>query len=237
MVWLKEESWCWRICWSRWLEIFKPNQRWWWGFAVTQCAHTINRMANKPWIQPSTMCFLVLILNYLISCLVQAHTRPFRMTQVSQWWKGYNCNRAVSSLSSKQVTTQLWEGHYLPKFVDKPGPFEMHSVVMYKRLGGAKSALHHRWHGPARVIGKDIHGYWLVHRGVAVLAHSNNMRRAVEEILDSTESWPKDDSPQGQRGFLDLSKEIPKESLEDDSHFGRFQRSEQEDWGCRAGSW
>ena len=39
-----------------------------------------------------------------------------------------------------------------------------------------------------------MHGSLLAHRRVAVLAHPNNMGRAVEgEILESFESWPKDD--------------------------------------------
>lgn len=45
-----------------------------------------------------------------------------------------------------------------------------------------------------RLIGKDMHGSLLAHRRVAVLAHPNNMGRDVEgEILESFESWPKDD--------------------------------------------
>jgi len=44
------------------------------------------------------------------------------------------------------------------------------------------------------LIGKDMHGSLLAHRRVAVLAHPNNMGRDVEgEILESFESWPKDD--------------------------------------------
>ena len=197
--------------------------------AVTQCAHTINRMANNHGFSPA-QCVLG-VNPQLPDILSGASSHPgFLNDSGFSMMKRLQLQQSCEQSFIKASHNSALRRSLLAQIRRQPGPFEMHSAVMYKRLGGAKSALHHRWHGPARVIGKDIHGYWLVHRGVAVLAHPNNMRRAVEdEILDSTESWPKDDSPQGQRGFLDLSKEIPRESLEDDSHFRRLQHSDKED--------
>lgn len=57
-------------------------------------------------------------------------------------------------------------------------------MVMYKRKM-AKHAMHHTWHGPARVIGKDVNGYWLIHRGMPVLAHASSMRHAIESEMYS----------------------------------------------------
>ena len=187
--------------------------------AVTQCAHTINRMANNHGFSPA-QCVLG-VNPQLPDVLSGAGSHPAMMNDPNfSMMKRLELQQSCEQSFVKASHNSALRRSLLAQVRRQPGPFEMHSVVMYKRLGGAKSALHHRWHGPARVIGKDIHGYWLVHRGVAVLAHPNNMRRAVEdEILDSTESWSKDNGPSGQRGFLDLSKEIPKESLEDDSHW------------------
>ena len=98
-------------------------------------------------------------------------------------------------------------------------------MVMYKRKM-AKHAMHHTWHGPARVIGKDVHGYWLIHRGMPILAHPNNMRRAVDsEMYDNPGAPPADDEdgddgpsegpmPGSQRGVLDLTREIPDNPIE-----------------------
>ncbi len=185
--------------------------------AVTQCAHTINRMANNHGFSPA-QCVLG-VNPQLPDALSGAGEHPGMMNDPNfSMMKRLELQQSCEQSFVKASHNSALRRSLLAQVRRQPGPFEMHSVVMYKRLGGAKSALHHRWHGPARVIGKDIHGYWLVHRGVAVLAHPNNMRRAVEdEILESSEAWPKDNLPEGQRGFLDLSKEIPPESLEDDS--------------------
>ncbi len=196
--------------------------------AVTQCAHTINRMANNHGFSPA-QCVLG-VNPQLPDILSGASSHPGMMNDPNfSMMKRLELQQSCEQSFVKASHNSALRRSLLAQVRRQPGPFDMHSVVMYKRLGGAKSALHHRWHGPARVIGKDIHGYWLVHRGVAVLAHPNNMRRAVEdEILESSESWPKDDTPGGQRGFLDLSKEIPKESLEDDSHWEMMRRDDGE---------
>ena len=187
--------------------------------AVTQCAHTINRMANNHGFSPA-QCVLGVnpqlpdVLSGASNHIAMMNDPNFSMMKRLELQQ--SCEQSFIKASHNSALRRA----LLAQVRRQPGPFEMHSVVMYKRLGGAKSALHHRWHGPARVIGKDIHGYWLVHRGVAVLAHPNNMRRAVEdEILESTETWPKDNVPEGQRGFLDLSKEIPPEVLEDEGQW------------------
>ena len=106
----------------------------------------------------------------------------------------------------------------------QPGPFELHCMVMYKRKM-AKHQMHHTWHGPARVIGKDIHGYWLLHRGMPILAHANNLRRAVESGVHC------------QRGILDLTKEIPDNTFElvDDEGFTvRMIEDKADGWQIRA---
>lgn len=100
----------------------------------------------------------------------------------------------------------------------------------------AKHQMQHTWHGPARVIGKDLHGYWLIHRGMPILAHANNLRRAVDsEMFGNPGARPMEDEdddddgpggghgPKAQRGILDLTKEIPDnpmESVEDDVFTG-----------------
>ena len=60
----------------------------------------------------------------------------------------------------------------------QPGPFEMRLLVMYKRKGLKRKA-YKQWHGPARVIGKDLQGYWIIHKGTPILPH--NLRRAIAE--------------------------------------------------------
>ena len=90
----------------------------------------------------------------------------------------------------------------------QPGPFEQHSLVMYRRKGPLKHMLHHQWHGPARVIGKDEMGYWLIHRGFPVLAHPNNMRKMVADEIAQSEEPSFSNGPRGQRGFIDVSKPI-----------------------------
>ena len=204
--------------------------------AVTQCAHTINRMANNHGFSPA-QCVLG-VNPQLPDVLSGASGHPAMMNDPNfSMMKRLELQQSCEQSFIKASHNSALRRALLAQVRRQPGPFEMHSVVMYKRLGGAKSALHHRWHGPARVIGKDIHGYWLVHRGVAVLAHPNNMRRAVEdEVLESTDFWPKDNLPEGQRGFLDLSKEIPPESL-DDEGFGEMRTSQQQQQGEEEEPW
>ena len=98
----------------------------------------------------------------------------------------------------------------------QPGPFDMHSLVMYKRKG-LKHKVYKQWHGPAREIGKDLHGYWIIHKGTPILAHPHNLRRAIAEehelmLEDDDTMLPKT----GQQGFLDLSKAQDPIDLEED---------------------
>ena len=95
----------------------------------------------------------------------------------------------------------------------------MRSLVMYKRKG-LKRKVYKQWHGPARVIGKDLQGCWFIHRGSPILAHPRNLRRAIAEeqelMLEDDDTLPS--RPGGQQGFLDLSK--PQDPIDLDEENG-----------------
>lgn len=59
------------------------------------------------------------------------------------------------------------------------------AVVYYWRNDGKlkpkRFAGFSRWLGPARVIGRDVNGYWLIHRGFPVLVNAKQLRYANEK--------------------------------------------------------
>lgn len=88
---------------------------------------------------------------------------------------------------------------------------------MYYRTRGLKKNLHHRWHGPARNIGRDKYGYLLIHDGCPILCASNLLTRSkcqemenVRIALDSLEfnhSGETRGRIAGKHGFIDLRQE------------------------------
>ena len=199
---------------------------------MAQCAHTVNRLANNQGFSPAR-CVLgsnttlpEVITGGRIHPAVQRNgflmERRLHLQQL--------CEESFAKASHNSAVRRA----LLSQVRRQPGPFELHCVVMCKRKM-AKHQMHHTWHGPARVIGKDIHGYWLIHRGMPILARANNLRRAVEsEMFENPGAGPveaEDDDgedgaggghgPKGQRGILDLTKEIPDNPVEsvDDAGF------------------
>ena len=178
--------------------------------AMTQCTSTINRLSNNQGFSPA-QCVLGANVN-LPEVITGTRLHPamqhMDFNMESRLHLQQLCEESFAKASHNSALRKV----LLSQVRTQPGPFELHTMVMYKRKG-LKHTIHHQWHGPARVIGKDIHGYWLIHRGMPILAHPNNMRRAVESEMhtmiegdhDDDEGGPK----MGQRGFLDLSKSIP----------------------------
>ena len=191
---------------------------------MTQCAHTINRLANNQGFSPPAQCVLgsnttlpeVITGSRLHPAMQRNDFLMERRLHLQQL-----CEESFDKASHNSALRRV----LLSQVRRQPGPFELHCMVMYKRKM-AKHAMHHSWHGPARVIGKDVNGYWLIHRGMPILAHANNMRRAVDSemhnnpgaapVEDDDDGAPDDGpKPGGQRGFLDLTKEIPDNPTED----------------------
>ena len=138
--------------------------------AMTQGAQTINRMANNHGCSPAGCVFGVNPQpRYPIWCqFTSSYDERSQLPDDEAIGLQQSCARSFVLASHKAS----FRRPLLAQVCRQPGPFEMHKVVMYKRLGGAKSAL-------PRLIGKGIHGSLLAHRRVAVLAHPNNMGRAV----------------------------------------------------------
>lgn len=71
-----------------------------------------------------------------------------------------------------------------------------------------------RWPGPARVLGRDEFGYWVIHDGVAVLCSPNCMHFSSRtEINERRRHGASPVRPQGQRGFSDLRREQYREPV------------------------
>ena len=181
--------------------------------AVSNCAHTLNRLSNNKGFSPA-------------QCVLGAQPHlPENLTgsretldiadpagHISMQYRLkllQDCEEAfVKANHSATLRRAL-----LAQTRSQPGPFELHSMVMYKRKP-LKRKVYQQWQGPARVIGKDIHGYWLIHRGVPVLAHPNNLRRAIaEEDLVLIEGDDGPDRRHEQQGYLDLSQPIDNDPI------------------------
>ena len=67
----------------------------------------------------------------------------------------------------------------------QPGPFARGELLMYWRTHNLKRNLHAQWHGPARNLGQDVHGYWLVHRRIPLLCAPALLRRASQQEQDN----------------------------------------------------
>ena len=205
---------------------------------MTQCAHTINRLANNQGFSPA-QCVLGSNTT-LPEVITGGRIHPAMQRNDFLMERRLHLQQLCEESFAKASHNSALRRALLSQVRRQPGPFELHSMVMYKRKM-AKHQMHHTWHGPARVIGKDIHGYWLIHRGMPILAHANNLRRAVDsEMFENPGAGPMEDEddndddgqvgghgPKGQRGVLDLTKEIPDnpmESMEDEvagqSRFG-----------------
>lgn len=74
--------------------------------------------------------------------------------------------------------------------------------------------------GPARVIGKDQHGWWLVHRGTPVLADERQLRHST---VTEKEAWalvrqalwnPVQRAAEGQRGYVDIRQDGAPDDVE-----------------------
>ena len=71
-----------------------------------------------------------------------------------------------------------------------------------KRYGVAR-----KWQGPARVIGRDVHGFWLVRRGWPLLVNREQLRLATRSELQAWRWVHGEESlaeGTAQRGFEDL---------------------------------
>ena len=178
---------------------------------VSQCTHTLNRLCNNRGFSPA-QC--VLGANPKLPEVLAGNTmedsphieeRPLAMAQ------RLDLIRMCEESFVKANHSATLKRAILSQVRKQPGPFEQHSLVMYRRRDPLKHLLHRQWHGPARVIGRDEMGYWLIHRGFPVLAHPNNMRKMVADEIAQSEVPSLGNGPKGQKGFIDVSKPIEDE--------------------------
>lgn len=83
-----------------------------------------------------------------------------------------------------------------------------------KRFAGAS-----RWLGPARLIGRDVHGWWCIHRGYPVLVNEAQLRRASDQEVRAWRWTHGDDAfVQGskQRGYEDMRAPPPPDDAYDE---------------------
>ena len=184
---------------------------------VSQCTHTLNRLCNNRGFSPA-QCVLganpklpEILAGNNEDEIPNVEERPLAMAQ------RLDLIRMCEESFVKANHSASLKRAILSQVRRQPGPFEQHSLVMYRRREPLKHLLHRQWHGPARVIGKDEMGYWLIHRGFPVLAHPNNMRKMVaDEVEQLGEPSLSGGGPKGQRGFIDVSKPITENANEGD---------------------
>ena len=181
---------------------------------VSQCTHTLNRLCNNRGFSPA-QCVLganpklpEVLAGNTLEDLPNVDERPLAMAQ------RLDLIRMCEESFVKANHSASLKRAILAQVRRQPGPFEQHSLVMYRRREPLKHLLHRQWHGPARVIGKDEMGYWLIHRGFPVLAHPNNMRKMVADEVAQLGEPSLSGGPKGQRGYIDASKPIEEEPHE-----------------------
>lgn len=183
--------------------------------AVVNCVNATNRMSNHKGFSPA-QCVLGFEPN-LPEVLGHGRGLPavdpqanFAMAQRMKLLQ--DCEKAfVQPNHSASLRRKV-----LAQTRQQPGPFELRSLVTYNR-SGLKRKAYKVWRGPARVVGKDVQGYWLVHRGTPILAHPNNLRRAIAEEHDLTMEDDAAPEKTGQQGFLDLSRRQEPIDIEEES--------------------
>ena len=82
-------------------------------------------------------------------------------------------------------------------------------VLRGKRFSGAS-----RWQGPARIVGRDVNGYWLAHRGFPVLVSKDQLRHASRREIQAWRWVHGEDSlveGGNQRAYEDLRGPGPSE--------------------------
>ena len=184
---------------------------------VSQCTHTLNRLCNNRGFSPA-QCVLganpklpEVLAGNNVDEIPNVEERPLAMAQ------RLDLIRMCEESFVKANHSASLKRAILSQVRRQPGPFEQHSLVMYRRRDPLKHLLHRQWHGPARVIGKDEMGYWLIHRGFPVLAHPNNMRKMVADEVEQLGEPSLSGGPKGQRGFIDVSKPI-NDNADDGAH-------------------
>ena len=173
---------------------------------VSQCTHTLNRLCDNRAFSPA-QC--VLGANPKLPEVLAGNTLdeiPNGKT-FSSGPTSIDLIRMCEESFVKANHSATLKRAFLAQVRRQPGPFEQHSLVMYRRRDQLKHLLHRQWHGPARVIGRDEMGYWLVHRGFPVLPHRNNMRKMVADEVTQWGDPSLSDAPRGQRGLIDASDE------------------------------
>ena len=95
---------------------------------------------------------------------------------------------------------------------------------MYWRTHNLKQNLHDQWHGPARCLGRDRNGYWLIHNRIPILSSPSLLRRATQEEIDQSNVPELFNTLQGdlrgrragQLGFIDLRGQVYNPPLQEE---------------------
>eukprot|EP00959_Pyramimonas_sp_CCMP1952_P201358 4210936-Pyramimonas_sp.AAC.1 len=128
-----------------------------------QIAQTTNRLANSKGFSQTQW---VLGENpSLPASLGDINADPVvagQVTQGSLLWHRLRLQEACEIAFHQSAKSLALRRAVLSKTRPQPGPFERGEWVHYWRIGGGKHDLHRKWQGPARVIGKDQFGYWLI---------------------------------------------------------------------------
>ena len=104
-----------------------------------------------------------------------------RVVQGTSFWHRLQLEQVCSEAFFKAANSDTLRRTILSRLRPQPGPFEQGDLLMYWRSHNLKQNLHDQWHGPARCLGKDAHGYWLIHNRIPILAAPTLLRKATAQ--------------------------------------------------------
>ena len=103
---------------------------------------------------------------HLPASLADLQNDPVLVSQVqegSAFWQRLRLQESCEVAFHQAANSSALRRAVLARTRPQPGPFERGTWVHYWRSRGGKRQAFRRWHGPARVIGRDQHGYWVIH--------------------------------------------------------------------------
>lgn len=93
-----------------------------------------------------------------------------RVVEGSSFWDRLQIEQVCSEAFFRAASSSALRRSVLSRLRPQPGPFDPGELLMYWRASDRKKNLHGRWHGPARCLGRDANGDWLVHNRIPILA-------------------------------------------------------------------